>query len=185
MKDLVFFGIQGAGKGTQASLLVQAMPDAFSYFAMGDVFRTLTKTDNAIGNYLKKRMASGELIQDTVVNTLFQAYVYTVMDDKKYMLLDGYPRTIPQMETTLTFLEEYNRDVVGIQFVIPDDFALERMRGRARADDTQEAMAYRIQQFYDSTQPTIDYFAEHAPLHKIDATRTIDEIHQDVVTLLS
>ena len=58
MKDIVLFGIQGSGKGTQAQLLLEAFPQDFSYLSTGDVFRALTKSDNAIGNYVKNRIAS-------------------------------------------------------------------------------------------------------------------------------
>ncbi len=149
---------------------------------MGDVFRTLTSTDNALGTYIKSRIAAGDLIKDEVTNALFAAYVHTVMHDEKYMLLDGYPRTIAQMAATMDMLSTYERKVLGIQFVIPDEIALERMHGRGRADDTQEAMQHRIKQFYENTQPTIDYFAEHAELIRIDATQGIDAIHAEVMS---
>jgi adenylate kinase family enzyme len=75
-------------------------------------------------------MAAGELIKDEVTNSLFEAYVHAVLHDKKYMLLDGYPRTLEQMKTTMHLLTQHNREVLGIQFIISDEIALERMRGR-------------------------------------------------------
>ena len=111
---------------------------------------------------------------------IFRSYVYTVLDEQKYMLLDGYPRSIPQIETMLAFLESEQREVLWIQFILSDEQALERMRWRGRADDTEESMKYRIAQFYEKTQPTIDYFAQHAPLIEVDASRSIEEIAEEV-----
>jgi adenylate kinase len=165
--------------------LQEYFPDVFSYFSSGDLFRALTGADNAIGNYVKNRIAAGDLIKDEVTNSLFEAYVHTVLHEEKYMLLDGYPRTVPQMETTFSLLQQYERTMLGIQFVIPDEVAFQRMRGRGRADDTEEAMQHRIQQFYNNTQPVIDWFADHAELIQVDATRSIEEIHEEVITIVS
>lgn len=183
MKDIILFGIQWSGKWTQAKLLLEQMTDSFAYFAMWDVFRTLTSTDNALGLYLKNRMAAGELIKDEVTNSLFEAYVHAVLHDEKYMLLDWYPRTLQQMKTTMWLLSQHDREVLGIQFVIPDEIALERMRGRWRSDDTEDAMKHRIQQFYDNTQPTIDWFEEKYELVTIDATQSMQAIHKQVLSL--
>lgn len=129
-------------------------------------------------------MKAGDLIKDEVMNALFEAYVHTVLHDEKYMLLDGYPRTVPQIEGAHTLIQEHEREMLGIQFVIPDTVALERMKGRGRADDTPEAMQHRIDQFYANTQPMIDRFENNATLIKIDATKSIEEIHQNVVEII-
>jgi len=130
-------------------------------------------------------MAAWELIKDEVTNSLFEAYVYAVLHDEKYMLLDGYPRTLEQMKTTMELLTEHKREVLGVQFVIPDELALERMRGRWRSDDTESAMQHRIDQFYANTQPTIDWFAQKHTLLTIDATQSIQSIHAQVIEHIS
>lgn len=176
-KDLVLFGIQGSGKGTQAKIITKNNPDIYSYFSSGDLFRALTKGgDNAIGNYVKHRIENWLLINDTVTNTLFQAYMHTVLDDNKYMLLDGYPRTINQLDDIFRLMDEQNRPLQGIQFDIPDEVAIARMMGRGRNDDTPEAIKLRIAQYYEKTEPVITYFAQHADLIKIDATMGIDDV---------
>lgn len=180
MKDLVFFGIQGSGKGTQAKILLENSEDIFSYFSTGDIFRSLTWWDNAIGNYVKDRLASWQLIDNKVTDMIFRSYVYTVLDEGKHMLLDGYPRSIPQIDSMFAFLKEENRELLWIQFVLSDDIAIERMKGRGRSDDTEASMRHRIAQFYEKTQPTIDHFAEHAELIQVDASRSIEEIAADV-----
>jgi adenylate kinase len=52
---------------------------------------------------------------------------------------------------------------------------------RGRSDDTADAIKHRIDQFYDKTQPVIDFFSDNAPLIKIDANRSVEEIHQDTL----
>ncbi|MBP7847887.1 nucleoside monophosphate kinase [Patescibacteria group bacterium] len=88
MKDLVFMGIQGSGKGTQAKLLLQALPDQYAYFGTGDIFRALMGVDDAFGNHIKHRIENGLLLEDNIGNALFDGYFYTVLQTKKHMLLD-------------------------------------------------------------------------------------------------
>lgn len=185
MKDVILFWIQGAGKGTQAHMLVEAFPWLFSYFSSGDLFRALTWWDNAIGNYVKDRIERGDLISDDVTISLFDAYIQTVIDEEKKMLIDGFPRTIPQMEKMMPLMKENKRELVGIQFVLPDEVVIARMKERGRKDDTDEGIAHRLEQFYRLTQPTIDWFANNATLIKIDADRTPEEIAADVKKALS
>ena len=101
------------------------------------------------------------------------------------MLLDGYPRSIAQIDSMFDFLKEYERTLLGIQFVLSDEIALERMRNRGRNDDTEESMKFRIAQFYEKTQPTIDYFAQHADLIQVDASRSIEEIAKEVKEIVA
>jgi len=181
MKDLALFGIQGAGKWTQAKLLMEAFPDVYSYFSSGDLFRAITKWgDNAIWNYVKNRIENWLLINDNVTNTLFQAYMHTVIDEKKHMLLDGYPRTINQLDDIFRLLDQEKRHIMGIQFVIPDDVAIQRMLARGRKDDNPDAIKLRIAQYYEKTEPVITYFGQHSDLIKIDATQNIDKISAEV-----
>ena len=67
---------------------------------------------NAIGDYVIDRMNAGFLINDEVPISLFNAYFYTVIDTDKSMLLDGYPRTMQQMEAFLSLCSEKGRIVI-------------------------------------------------------------------------
>lgn len=180
MRDLLLFWIQGAWKGTQSALLQKKFPKSFSYFSTGDVFRALMSNDNAIGNHLKERMEKGDLIDDEVTNSLFKTYFYTVVHDHKYMLLDGFPRTIPQMIEMIKLIKRHERDLVGVHLVLPDQVAIDRMKERGREDDSHESINHRISQFYAKTQPTIDWFANNAQIIKVDANRPIEEVEADL-----
>lgn len=184
MKDLIIFGIQGSGKWTQAAWLVKRYEWMFSYFSSWDVFRAITSTDNAIGNYLTARMEAGDLINDSVTNSLFETYFYTVLHDSKHMLLDWYPRTLPQMQAMTELFKHYERNIVWVNLVLDKDLAVQRMLERGRADDTPDVIERRIEQFYEKTQPIIDWFEDHFPLVSIDASKTVDEIGADFDALL-
>lgn len=181
MKDIVLFGIQGSGKGTQASLLLQHYTDTFSYFSSGDLFRALSTRENAIGKYVKSRIAQGELIDDRVTNHLFSAYFYTVLDEKKNMLLDGYPRSIAQLDSIFALLDKENRSALAIRYQVDDEVVQERMMSRGRDDDTPQAIQKRIQGFYDQTMPVIKHFEQHADLVVVNADDSIANIHQKTI----
>lgn len=185
MDDIVLFGIQWSGKGTQAQLLVEAFPGQYTYFSSGDLFRALTSTDNAIGNYLKQRLATGQLIDDRVTNALFELYMHSVIDDGKAMLLDGYPRTVHQLELMIDVCKRYGRSMNAIAFTLPEETAIERMKARGRADDTDEAIKKRIAQYYASTVPMLDLWKKHFPLVEIDARPSIEAIHESVKASLA
>lgn len=184
MKDIVLFGIQGSGKWTQAQLLVQALPDAFSYFSSGDVFRALTSTDNAIGNYLNDRLKNGQLIDDRVTNALFELYMHSVIDDGKAMLLDGYPRSVKQLEMMLHVCKEHNRDMVAVYFTLPEEEAKARMKSRGRSDDTDVSIEKRIKQYYDITMPMLEVWKSLYPVIEIDAQPSIEAVHAEVMKRL-
>lgn len=182
MTDIILFWVQGSWKWTQASLLMDAMPETFSYFSSGDMFRALTSKSNAIWDYLKGRMEAGELISDQVTMTLFRAYMYTAVDENKAMLLDGFPRTLPQFELLLSLFQEFGRSFVGVVFDVSEDEVIERMLARWRADDNRDAIKYRIDQYNEKTLPMLDMFNTHASLITIDANRSIEDIHADLLT---
>ncbi len=181
MKDIILFGIQWSWKWTQASLIQENHPDAFSYVSTWNIFRALTKwPDNALWRYVNDRMNSWILIDDKVTNSLFQAYFYSVIDEWKSMLIDWYPRTINQLDDIFRLADLEKREIMGIQFTIPDEVAFERMASRWRDDDTQESMKLRIAQFYEHTVPVINYFSQHVDLITVDATQSIKEIAEQV-----
>lgn len=166
-------------------MVTEKNPNTFSYFSTGDLFRSLLSSDNAIGNYLKHRIESGQLIDDKVTNTMFEAYMYTVADEGNHMLLDGYPRSVPQLEFILNLLQKNQRKPLGIHYVVPDEVVKERMLLRARKDDTPEVIQKRIDQFYEKTMPVIQYFKEHADLIEINADDTIENIHKNTMEALA
>lgn len=160
---------------------MEAMPWSLSYFSSGDIFRALCSSPNAIWDYLKARMDAGDLINNSVTNALFETYFYTVLHEQKNMLLDGFPRSIAQMESMMKFTGKHDRKLLGVQFTLPEEVAIERLMERGRSDDTQDAIKHRIDQFYEKTQPVIDFFSDNAPLLKIEANRPVEEIHADTM----
>ncbi len=180
MKDIVLFGIQGSGKGTQSQLLQDHFDDILSYFSSGDIFRALKSGPNAIWDYLGNRLELGQLISDEVTISMFHFYFSTILSDWKSMLLDWYPRSLQQLVDLVQVCLQNERQVVGIYFELSREEAKKRMLGRWRADDTIEAVDKRLDLFFEKTLPNIELFSKFFPLIRIDASPSIEEVHEKV-----
>lgn len=184
MKDLLIFWIPGAGKWTQASLLTKKFGWIYAHLSTWDIFRALTWKPNAIWDYVVDRMNSWKLIDDQVTIALFNAYFYAVLDDEKHMLLDGYPRTVIQLESFLALAKKHNRELLWIYYTLSDEEALKRLIGRWREWETADMLQIRLQEYYIKTKPIIDLFAKHELLVSIDAQWTIGEIHEQTIKII-
>ncbi len=180
MKDIVLFGIQWSGKGTQSQLLQEQYGDLISYFSSWDIFRALKSNPNAIGDYLGNRLELGQLISDEVTISMFRFYMTTILSDSKSMLLDGYPRSLTQLVDLVQQSLQYKRDVVGIYFELSREEAKRRMLWRGRSDDTLEAVDKRLDLFFEKTLPIIDLFGKFFPLIRIDASPSKEEVNLQV-----
>lgn len=180
MKDIVLFGIQWSGKGTQSRYLQQQFGDQLSYFSSGDVFRALKSHPNAIGDYLGNRLESGKLIEDEITIAMFHFYLSTVVSDKKAMLLDGYPRSLPQLIDLLQTARENKRELIGLYFELDKEDAKKRMLWRGRPDDTPEVIETRLEQFFEHTVPNIELFSKFFPLIRIDASPSMEQVYEQV-----
>lgn len=185
MFDIVFFGKPGSGKWTQAELLRDVFWSQISHLSTGDIFRAIVSKPNAIGDYVTDRMNAGFLIDDAVTISLFNAYFYTVLDSEKAMLLDGYPRTMQQMESFLALCADKWRKVIGINFELDDETAIQRMMTRAREWEDETVMKTRLEQYYHHTHPLVERFAQVFELITVDATPSIEKIHEEVKKLVS
>lgn len=160
-KDLVLFGIQGSGKGTQAQLLLQDFP-RFKYLESGNVFRAITSNNNIISEHIKDRMKQGKMLDDHLIFDLFNMY-YHLLGEDDLILVDGFPRTIPQMHYFLSKEYKHKRQYLAVYFDIPRAKAVERILERAkiqnRADDlNMTTINQRLDLFEQETMPVISYF---------------------------
>lgn len=176
--DIVLFGIQGSGKGTQAEIMLEKYA-SLSSFATWDVFRALMSKPNAIQDYVKRQVDNGKYVADAVTIKIFEVYVET-LEEWKAMLLDWYPRSLAQLDAFLTYEKEQGRTCVGILFDLSEEDAVERMLSRWRHDDNPDAIKKRLSEYTANTQPVIDAFREKCELYSIDAKQSIDEIAKEV-----
>ena len=180
LKDIVLFGAQGSGKGTQAKKLVDHFMGQYRYFESGAILRALESNDNAIGSYIKVLMDQGKLLHDALVVALFDAFYVTLRADQK-MIVDGFPRDIPQMHSFLDRMYRNERELMGVRIDVPKEVAVERAMQRGRPDDTKESVETRINTYYEQTMPIIEYIQHFGKLVKIDGTQTVEKVFEDIL----
>ncbi len=186
-KDLILFGIQGAGKGTQAKLLLERKLNCHKSFEPGNIFRGLTSNDNAIGSALKAIMNSGNLIDNTVLYKLFEIFV-SLVKTEEYIIGDGFPRTLQQMYYYFNQMDVLKRDFIWVYYDLPKDIAIERIMKRAqeqgRLDDTPESIAKRLELYEKETFPVIEYMEKMGKIIRIDANQDVESIYNDTCAAL-
>ena len=208
MKDIFLSGIQWSWKGTQADLLMEKFPNKFKYFETWEILRTLSSSDNAIGNYIRKAVESGELIKDEVTVSIFNVFLQTV-EKWDVLLIDWVLRKMWQTQAICKEMQKAGREFVVLNFDLPDEVVYQRLASRIvckkcwnnanggkvwwkcdkcwwelirREDDSNiEAIKTRIEAFHNETESLLKWVEENGWLVHIDANRSVDEIFKDVL----
>ena len=180
--DLVFFGIQGSGKGTQAKRLAKEFQ--YYIFEAGGELRKIAATGSELGNTVKGFIDNGELVPFPIIMQVVKAAILAQPKDQK-ILFDGIPRDEDQMLAFDEILELAGRDFLCIHILLTKDEALERIRGRAktegRADDADETKVLRrMDLFEDKTKPVIRKYAAEGKVIEIDGKGSVEEIYERI-----
>ncbi len=196
-------GIVGAGKGTQAKKIAQYLN--IPHISTGDIFRDTAKSGTELGLKVKKIMNEGRLIADELVVEIVKERI-NKQDAFNGYILDGFPRTLNQAHE---FGKIANVDTVFYLTLSPEEAAM-RLSGRRmcidcksqynihmdksfsqrcpecggllqfREDDNYETVKIRIKNYIRETKPLIDYYLKEKILKKIDGSRSIDDIFEDI-----
>ena len=102
MKNIIFFGPPGAGKGTQAKYISKLLN--LPHLSTGDILRLKVKQNDELAIKLKKIMAEGNLVSDEILNSIVSEIL--MRDCKNGFILDGYPRTLDQLDYLLNFMKK-------------------------------------------------------------------------------
>ena len=123
--NLIFLGPPGAGKGTQAKVLEERF--GYRQISTGDILRANVRGGTPLGVEAKGYMDRGELVPDDLIIRMVERELETNPGE---VILDGFPRTVPQAEALDALLERLNRNAVGISFDVDNDVLTERLTGR-------------------------------------------------------
>jgi len=197
--NICIIGPQASGKGTQASRI--AAHYGIFHFSTGDALRAEVKSGSDLGQELSQIMNAGQLVSDQLIYDIVKK---AGREHPEGILLDGYPRTVPQAEMMVADL---TIDAV-IEIVIQDETAVARISSRfmcskcgrgyntvslpprtegvcdddgaplvQRDDDKPEAVRKRLALYHEQTAPVIEFYrAAGAPVHRIDGEQSIEDV---------
>jgi adenylate kinase len=211
--NLILLGPPGAGKGTQASTLVEDF--SLPYIATGDILRAAMKGGTDLGKEAKKYVEAGELVPDDVIVGVVAERLHGD-DTRDGFILDGFPRTIPQAEALDGRLDEMGRHLTAVLLIeAPDEEVVKRISGRRicpnghvyhvdfdpperegicdddgeplsqRDDDKPEKVERRLEVYHEQTAPLVEFYDERGLLHQFDGAKSKDEVAQHIRKTLS
>ena len=197
--SIVLFGPPGAGKGTQATRIVEytSKPQV----STGDMLRVALSNGTELGLEAKSFMEAGELVPDGVILRLISERLK--MDDARNgVLFDGFPRTIAQAEELAKIAEV--SAVISIQ--VPDDSIVQRIVGRRmdpetgeifhvdfkpapesivnrlvqRKDDNESTVRNRLKAYHEQTSPLATWYDNQGLLIRVNGEQTIKQVGDEI-----
>ena len=183
---LLIMGPPGAGKGTQAVGLAERIGGA--HVSTGDIFRANVSEQTELGRTAQRYMDAGEYVPDEVTNAMVRDRL--AQDDALAgFVLDGYPRTVDQVETLDGILDELDSslDAVVALVVDPEELIarlLKRAETSGRADDTEEVIRHRQEVYTAETAPLLQVYGERGLLREIDGVGSVDEVAARIAAAL-
>jgi adenylate kinase len=184
---LLILGPPGAGKGTQAARIAEHY--GIPAISTGDIFRANIKNETELGLQVKSILASGGFVSDDVTNAIVQDRL--AKDDcAPGFLLDGYPRTLPQVTALDEMLGAQGATLEHVlELTVDDDAVVQRLLKRAevegRADDTEEVIRERMAIYHRQTKPLSDTYRERGLLVEVDGLGDVDVVTKRVLTALA
>ncbi|MCR4963154.1 MAG: adenylate kinase [Firmicutes bacterium] len=202
---IVLLGAPGAGKGTQAEVLVKKL--FLPHISTGDMFRAAISAGTDLGLEAKSYMDKGQLVPDEVTVGIIKDRI-SQADCREGFLLDGFPRTLAQAEALDTLLAEMKTSLTAVLNIsVPADRLITRLTGRRmcrqcgaiyhllynapqkenvcdvcggelyqRSDDKEETVRNRLKVYETQTAPLIAYYQEKGLLHEINGDQPINEV---------
>lgn len=177
-RRLLIVGPPGAGKGTQAVRLAEEL--SIPAISTGDIFRANVSGETELGILAKSYMDKGEYVPDSVTNDMVRSRL-AEDDAEDGFLLDGYPRTLDQVEALDGMLTELDSTLDAVLLLVVETEEVvgrlvERGKEQGRSDDTEETIRRRLEVYAEQTAPLIDVYEKRDLVRRVDGMASIDEV---------
>lgn len=200
--DLILFGIQGSGKGTQGKMLAERY--GLKIFETGGALRSLAQEDSELARKVKSIIEAGHLVPNGVVMEIVEDFI-NKQQDHSPILFDGIPRSIEQAKSLNALLDKHARKYTAVLIDLSEESALKRLTTRrickndktaypatyqkdscekcggeliTRSDDNPEAIQTRLQAFSTETLPAIELYSQN--LIKLDGEPPIEQVSKEL-----
>jgi adenylate kinase len=183
---LVLMGPPGAGKGTQAKFVAEHFK--IPAISTGDIFRANVSQGTPLGREAQRFMDAGEYVPDELTNKMVRNRI-DEPDAEPGFLLDGYPRTLAQVEELDGMIKHTGHQLdAAVSLTVDDDEIVQRLLQRAalegRADDTEDVIRRRQEVYADQTAPLIGVYRDRGVLIEVDGRGEVDEVTQRIFDAL-
>lgn len=191
---IIFIGISGAGKGTQASLIHKYIEenDLKNYvlhLETGRKFRELMESEGYTQQKIKKVNLEGKLQPEFLAVWNWSDQLVRGLKDNNHLIVDGTPRKVGEAEMFHQALDFYGREgVCVINLSLSEEIAKERLLERGREDDSKEGdIEKRFEWFKTETSPAIEYLKniEGYRYLEVDGSRSIDDIQDEIINFIN
>ncbi|WP_282005191.1 adenylate kinase [Propioniciclava sinopodophylli] len=185
---LLIMGPPGAGKGTQASSIADHY--GIVTISTGQLFRDNIQLGTPLGKQIEALIAAGNLVPDEVTNQMvFQRLASPDVRKRGGFLLDGYPRTLEQVEALDGELVRSRRKLQAVIALVADPSQLvERLLKRAeiegRADDNADSIRHRIDVYHAETAPLLEVYRDRGLLVEVDAMGAVEDVRTRITDAL-
>jgi len=180
--DLLLFGIQGSGKGTQAKRLASEF--GYDIFEAGGELRAIAASGSALGGTVKSFIDAGNLVPHEIIMQVVKEAIAKRPKDQK-ILFDGIPRDADQQRDFDVILREAGREFRAVHLLLTPEEGTRRILGRAkaegRADDADTAIVEkRMRTFMEKTLPVILAYGARGLVTEVDGNRSMEEVYEDI-----
>ena len=174
---IIFFGPAGAGKSVQGQILAARM--GWRWLSAGQILRDTHDPE------IVQRMHEGKLVPHELI-TRIMGDAISKAGDIDQVILDGFPREMPQAEWLVNSKTDHGRDIsIVVVLEVPREELLKRLTIRGRADDTPEAIDQRLHIYRQEMYPVLGLFSDqHIPVVHIDGVGNVGEIHDRIFSEL-
>lgn len=178
---VVLLGPPGAGKGTQAVFLAEAM--GVPAISTGEMLRAAVASGTDLGLKVEDIMRSGALVDDDTMADVVQDRL--AQDDvEKGFLLDGYPRTADQAETLAGILHGLGEVLDAVVLItVGEDELVRRALARGRDDDQENVIRERLRVYREKTEPLVGFYEGRGILRRVDGSQSIDAVTRELLAV--
>ncbi len=188
---IVFYGPEGSGKGTQAKLLSEALH--LPILTSGDLVRDAAENDKGIiGEVCRQALAEGKYVADS---EMFVLWKWRLKEDdaKDDWIMDGFPRNVEQAKFLDDKLDKYGYTVNKVFYLnLSEEESYRRLikrgrplhQGSSELHDSPERIKQRLEIYKSGEKDVLDYYKNKGVLVEINADRSVEDIHKEIMTYL-
>lgn len=203
--DIILFGMQGSGKGTQGRILSEKYD--LKIFEMGGQLRHIMASGSPLGQKIGSIVNAGNLVDDQTVMEVVAEFIAGLSNEDR-ILFDGIPRTLDQSDKLISLLSKGGRDAFAVLIKISEEEAIKRLTQRrvcesckgvyppsynsdvcqhcghkliVRQDDNLESIQRRLENYRNETVPVINSFYERDHLIEVDGDQAIEKVTSEMI----